>query len=145
MATPEPTQSAANLLMGLKAQDQRSAIIEVKIGALDKRLDEQNEAYARVEILLGVFGVLLTLLVIYLGWRVEQSAIRAATGVAKDDLKDSKEEIENCVTESKQALKDTQRILLQIEGHKVVAAQDVEKIRQYKINVSEANPKKRPS
>ena len=122
---------------------QRLAVIETRVSDFEKRLDDQGDSYARAEIILAAFGIILTILVIYLGWRVERSAIQAATGVAKEDLKRSKEEVEGCVKESKEVLVEAKSILLDIRGHKALAAESVEEIRVMRTNVTPSSEKKR--
>ena len=105
------------------------------------------EAYARgldnIQILLGVFAVLITVLIIYLGFKVEKSAIKAATDEAISQLAQAQERIEGCVTKAEAASTKAERLLIDLEGHKELAASHLEKIRRMERDVHESNPKKR--
>lgn len=121
----------------------RALVLETRVNSIDDRFDDQANAYSRNESLLAGLGLLLTLLILYLGWRVEKSAIQAATSVAKDDLKQSKQDTESCVAEAKKILENARQVLIDIEGHKALAVQRIDEINQLQDDVVQKNEKKR--
>jgi hypothetical protein len=115
--------------------EQRLAVLEARQDDLLDRVAAQDTAYGRFEGLLAVFAVLITLLVIYAAWKTERSAIKAATDAAKDEIKGSLAEVEECVGRAKSAADKSEEVLLEIEGHKKVAASDARAIRANRESV----------
>lgn len=140
MATPK---NVTRFTVDLNSVEHRITVVEQRHEGLQNLVQAQDVAYARVEVLLAAFAIILTILVIYLGFRVEQSAIKSAAAQGKKELDDSKSEIEGCVNTVRAMLADAKVTMLEIEGHKLVAASDTQEIRNLKDQVTQSNPKRR--
>lgn len=115
---------------------------EARLNGIDLRLNDHSSDYARLEILLAALGLLLALLIVYLGWRVENSAVKAATQKAKDELGNAEDEIKGYVAAAKDTLGEARKVLRDIEGHKAMSSQHLESIERVKSSISQANRKK---
>lgn len=79
--------------------DQARISAEFKSEILQARQDLQDTAYSRLEIEIGLFGLLITILVIAFGFRTEKAAARAAKG----ELADRQKELDEIITQSRSA------------------------------------------
>ncbi|WP_156359306.1 hypothetical protein [Sphingomonas sp. Leaf242] len=114
---------------GNEGQGDRLVILETKYDGLKDQLSMQSAANDRLEIILACFGILVTIIIIYFAFKTEKSAIQAATTAAKDELLISRNEIDEILKSARLAEEKMSNALLEIEGHKQVAASDVRTIR----------------
>ncbi len=69
---------------GLGQAEQRAREAELRQAVLQVKSDLQDNAYARLEILIGAFGALITVVVIFFAWNTRESAIAAAKSGVED-------------------------------------------------------------
>lgn len=82
------------------------------------RTELQDQAYSRLEILIGVFGVLITLIVIFYALRTEKAAVAAATA----GVEDIREKLEKRLAEA-------ETLVQRIKDHKTQAEKIVDNLR----------------
>jgi hypothetical protein len=81
--------------------ERRASDEERKQFVLQVRSDMENQAYARLEILIGAFGILITVIVVFFALRTERAAISAAKAGVEADLGEWRQEAESLLQKMK--------------------------------------------
>lgn len=138
-----PTEAERALHVAERAKD----IAELKSTVLEARQDLQDAAYSRLEIGMGLFALLITLLVITFGFRTEKAAARAARG----ELADRQKELDEIINQSRVASEAATRAATAAESasvsagshaktaadHAALAKEGADRARSATINVTE--------
>ena len=66
------------------AEAQRSLAVQRELSIQQAKTELHNSAYSRLEILIGVFGALITTLVVFFAWNTKETAIAAAKAGVED-------------------------------------------------------------
>jgi tetratricopeptide (TPR) repeat protein len=101
-----------------RAAEQANQSAQRELSLQEARTELQDQAYSRLEILIGVFGVLITILVIFFALRTEKAAVTAA----RAGVEDIREKLEKRLAEA-------ETLLEKIRGHKTEAEEIISGLR----------------
>lgn len=114
--------------------EQRARGAERKQDVLTAKSELENSAYARLEVIVGLsigfFGILITLIVLFITLRTEKAAVASAIDAGKRGIEEIQERAKEAVAEIEEKTHEAEAHLREILENKIISDKLLEEITQ---------------